>query len=127
MSKRVAKLGREYKKNIDKIVTREFYLSPEDQLIYIYKRKDYHNISEVINVCYNIRIDSDWITIIRYDSSHGYLHVHSLVTLHDRKEVITKIDTPGSHNKWLSWAVADISTNYILYKNTFFERNKVEA
>jgi len=60
------------------------YLSDSDRITYAYKRnRENKKISEVVNVSLEIKIKSKWLTIKRYDSSHGFLHRHTRVSIGD--------------------------------------------
>ena len=103
-------------------------LTTIDRLIYIYVIDTKTNKTiEVINVSYEIKIEEDWETIIRFDSSHGYLHKHSRVSLADKKETTTRdsVKQKGDPKRWLTWAIHDIQNNFFEYRRLFFKRSKV--
>jgi hypothetical protein len=103
-------------------------LTTIDRLTYIYVIDINTNKTiEVVNVSYEIKIEGDWKTIIRYDSAHGYLHRHSRVSLDDEKETTTRdsVKRKGDTKRWLTWAIQDIQKNFIEYRRLFFKRSKV--
>ena len=102
-------------------------LTTTDRLIYIYIINTKTNKTiEVVNVSYEIKIEKDWETIIRFDSSHGYLHKHSRVSLADKKETTTRdsVKQKGEPERWLTWAIHDIQNNFFEYRRLFFKRSK---
>jgi hypothetical protein len=103
-------------------------LTTTERLIYIYIIDTNTNKTiEVVNVSYEIKIEEDWITIIRFDSAHGYLHRHSRVSLDDEKETTTRdsVKRKGDPKRWLTWAIQDIQKNFIEYRRLFFKRSKI--
>jgi hypothetical protein len=109
-----------------RIISRDIPLTKTDRITYVYARdKTTDAIREIINVSYETSIDQNWLTILRYDSSHGYLHQHTRFSLTEKKEFITKenITKSGSHQKWLTWAIKDIKTNFLAYGIAFFKRS----
>src|ERR671914_1259701 len=103
-------------------------LTTTDRLIYIYIIDTKTNKTiEVVNVSYEIKIEKDWETIIRFDSAHGYLHKHSRVSLADKKETTTRdsVKQKGDPKRWLTWAIHDIQNNFIEYRRLFFKRSKL--
>lgn len=57
-----------YPRTTEKIIRKEFLLTEQDQITYVYKkeREEYTEIiTEVINVSYEIKIAETWITIVR--------------------------------------------------------------
>lgn len=106
----------------------EQLLSHTDRITYVYtvdiKTKQ---TIEVINVSYEIKIDEKWITIIRYDSSHGYLHKHIRVSLENEQEITTRdrVVQKGDHKSWLTWAIDDIQKDFYEYRRLFFKRSKI--
>jgi hypothetical protein len=103
-------------------------LTTIDRLTYIYVIDINTNKTiEVVNVSYEIKIEGDWKTIIRFDSAHGYLHRHSRVSLDDEKETTTRdsVKQKGDPKRWLTWAIHDIQKNFIEYRRLFFKRSKI--
>jgi hypothetical protein len=103
-------------------------LTTTDRLTYIYVIDINTNKTiEVINVSYEIKIDEDWITIIRFDSAHGYLHRHSRISLAVRQETTTRdsVKRKGDPKRWLTWAIQDIQNNFFEYRRLFFKRSKI--
>lgn len=120
-----------YKKRIvptTHTITREIVLTETDRITYVYTRDNTSDdISEVTNVSYDVLIKKRWITILRYDSAHGYLHQHVLFSLTQRKEFVSKeyILQESTHQDWLTFAIEDIKANFIEYKHAFFERSNL--
>jgi hypothetical protein len=103
-------------------------LTTTDRLTYIYVIDTKTNKTiEVVNVSYEIKIEEDWITIIRFDSAHGYLHKHSRISLAVRQETTTSdsVKQKGDPKRWLTWAIHDIQNNFYEYRRLFFKRSKV--
>src|SRR5438094_9652752 len=87
-----------------RIISREIPLTDTDRITYVYvKDKTTDVIQKVINVSYEAWIEKRWLTILRYDSTHGYLHQHARFSLTQEKEFISKehILQAGSHQDWL--------------------------
>ena len=82
---------------------------------------------EVVNVSYEIKIKEEWVTILRYDSEHGFLHCHIRLSLSDVKEAVTtnNVIKKGTPHKWLTWAIDDIKANYLQYRRGFMKRSKL--
>ncbi len=99
-------------------------LTEQDQITYLYK-KDKEEYLEVTNVSYEVRVKNKWITIVRYDSAHGYLHRHIKISLEDEDEVIDLNIEQGSHHGWLTIAVEDLKANFLEYRRLFFERSEI--
>lgn len=117
-------------KNDDFLSTkrREQVLTPTDRLIYVYIVDTKINRTiEVVNVSYEVKIEEEWPTIIRYDSAHGYLHKHIRISLTDEKETTTRdqVKQKGDPKLWLTWAIKDIQMNFTEYRRLFFKRSKI--
>ena len=109
-----------------RIISREIPLTVTDRITYVYTRdKTTDVIREVTNVSYDAWIKKNWLTILRYDSAHGYLHQHSRSSLADQKEYISKdqVLQVGKPQEWLTWAIEDIKTNFLAYRRAFFNRS----
>ena len=103
-------------------------LTTTDRLTYMYVIDINTNKTiEVVNVSYEIKVEGDWKTIIRFDSAHGYLHKHSRISLEDEKETTTRdsVKQKGDPKRWLTWAIQDIQNNFLEYRRLFFKRSKV--
>lgn len=127
--KRKNKSHREKKKEgFSRTKKSEQLLTTADRLIYIYVIDTRTNKTiEVVNVSYEVKIEKDWETIIRYDSAHGYLHKHIRISMPDEKETTTRdrVKQKGDPKTWLTWAVGDIQRNFLEYRRVFFKRSKV--
>ena len=96
------------------------YLSDSDRITYVYKRdKEKKNILEVVNVSLEIKIKNKWLTIKRYDSSHGFLHRHTRISINDDSEIISVagVKKSGKHSNWLTWSIKDIKAKFWFYKS----------
>ncbi len=108
-------------------VTKQFFLTPEDRITYVYSTDD-DQIIEVVNVSYETLAGKKWTTLVRFDSHYGYLHSHTRVSEKDLTEsvsTVTGVEDQIPH-ELLTWAIKDISTNYLQYKANFMERSKVD-
>jgi hypothetical protein len=93
-----------------------------DRITYVYARdKTSETIREVSNVSYDAWIKKRWITILRYDSAHGYLHQHTLFSLTQRKEFIGKehILQESTQQDWLTFAIGERKTSKNSWNNIF--------
>lgn len=54
----------------------EIYLSGVDRIFHAGVIDKNGDLVEVTNVSYEIKLNDKWVTIVRYDSAHGYLHRH---------------------------------------------------
>ena len=110
-------------------ISREIPLTVTDRITYVYVKDITTDvIQEVINVSYDAWIKKSWLTILRYDSTHGYLHQHTRFSLTQEKEFISKehILQAGSQQDWLTWAIEDIKTNFMAYRQAFFKRSNLD-
>jgi hypothetical protein len=57
-----------------------------------------------------------------------YLHQHTRFSLIQEKEFISKehILQTGSHQDWLTFAIADIKMNFMAYRQAFFKRSNLD-
>jgi hypothetical protein len=102
----------------------EIVLSEEDRITYIYVREPTtRSVTEVTNASYETKYAGKWITLVRYDSTHGYLHRHTRLSVHDDSETITPVHLSGSHADWLTWAITDLKHYYKSYYHAFLERS----
>lgn len=118
--------NRQIKKVPNKIITHKFSLTEVDREIYSYEIDNQGIIQKVVDVSYDIYIDNHWITIVRYDSEHGFLHRHTRVSLEYLYDTPTTggVIKRGGPQTWLTWARKDISKNYLNYRVGFFRRCK---
>ena len=65
------------------------------------------------------------MTIVRYDSAHGYLHRHIRLSLDNSIDTPIPIDLEGTHADWLTWAINDIETQFAIYKKEFLTRSNI--
>ena len=123
--KKYQRAKQKYEQKISRL--QEIPLAEHDRITYLYKRDRDNTIYEVTNVSYEIRIENVWVTIIRYDSFHGFLHKHILVSLENPTDTPTDvdIDKQGDHAEWLTWAINDIKKNFSNYKLEFLKRSGI--
>ncbi|KKT67640.1 MAG: hypothetical protein UX25_C0037G0001 [Candidatus Woesebacteria bacterium GW2011_GWC2_45_9] len=121
------KPNRKIKEEKNETVTRRFYLSDSDRIIYSYEIDQKGVIQKVVDVSYDININGKWITIMRYDSKHGFLHRHMRVSLDNPSDTPTTIGVRkrGKPHSWLTWARKDVSKNFLNYRTGFFKRSKI--
>ena len=110
-----------------KKVFTEFPLSDTEKLSFAYQVDEKYNILEVVNVSLESLIDGYWVTIRRFDSSHGELHLHTQLTIADKNGITTTIGVKkkGGPKKWLTWAINDIKLHWENYKHEFIKQNKL--
>lgn len=104
----------------------EIALTEEDQVVYIYERGENKNVTEVVNVSYQVLINDEWITIVRFDSEHGYLHCHKRISFEDKSEIVftaNYIPQKGTPQRWLTWSIQHLKERYLNYKRKFIKGN----
>ena len=109
-----------------KIESNEINLTETDRITHIRRVNNKRIILEVINVSYETKVEDEWVTIVRYDSTHGFLHRHLRVSFNDPKEIINTIGVKkkGNVHTWYTWAIKDILSKYLDYRKGFMKRNK---
>lgn len=107
-----------------RIISNSFLLSENDRLTYIFQIDEQGKVIEVTNVSYDILIKDSWMTVIRYDSEHGFLHRHSRISLSNPEEIETTIGVKkkGDPRVWLTWAIDDIKSRYLEYRKKFTKK-----
>ncbi len=110
-----------------KIESDEIVLTETDKITHIRRVDNERTILEVVNVSYETKVDEEWMTIVRYDSTHGFLHRHLRISLDDPKEIINTIGVKkkGSVHVWYTWAIKDLLLKYKDYKRGLMKRSKV--
>lgn len=105
----------------------EIRLSDYDKITHLAYMDKSRKISEVVNVSYEILLEGMWLTIVRFDSHHGYLHRHTRISLKDETEVedTVGVKKKGMPDLWYTWAIQDITKNYISYRASFTKRSKI--
>lgn len=103
----------------------QIYLTETDRITYVYAITDNRKIVNVVNVSYDLKVNDKWVTVVRYDSEHGYLHRHDRIK-NSEVEVTTifGVIKKGDASEWLTWAVNDIIKKNQDYKTGFLKRNK---
>ncbi|HXS14989.1 MAG TPA: hypothetical protein VN711_02585 [Candidatus Saccharimonadales bacterium] len=110
-------------------ITNEILLSEEDRITYVYvynlSKNKKRNIKQT-HISYEIKVLNKWYTILRYDSAHGYLHRHTIITTNPNNDIVNTdgIKKRGDHHKWMTWAINDIKRNFFHYRSSFLKRNK---
>src|SRR3989344_2245294 len=102
-----------------------FSLTEVERLTKIYKLNKDNEIFEITCVSLEIKINSEWVTIVYYDSFHDKsLNKHVTVSMVDRSDSPTTdgVRKKGTQQKLLTWAIKDITKNYFYYKRNFFRR-----
>ena len=127
MKKQRRKKFNKYKhRDKESLIAKEFSLTEQDRITYSYKIDDRGKYLEVTNTSYEARVENQWITIVRYDSSHGYLHRHTRISLSNETEITStdRVVKRGDHHNWLTWAIKDLRANFVDYRRLFFKRSK---
>lgn len=101
-------------------------MSEEDKVVYVYEVYEDGKIAEVVNVSYQVFIKDDWVTILRFDSEHGFLHGHMRISIDDPTEITftAGVKRKGDPHTWLTWAVERIKKTYPDYKRGLLKRSK---
>lgn len=115
------------KKQSGKLITKTIRIqsSEEDRIIYTYERNDDYNVLDVTNVSQQTWINGDWVTVRRFDSEDGFLHVHNKLSIHDSDgfKTIVGVKQKGDPHIWLTWAIDDIKKRFVDSKRTFLKRS----
>ena len=108
-------------------ISKEIYLSESDRITRVSVVDGNRKILEITNVSYEIKIGDEWMTIIRYDSSHGFLHRHTRFSLDDSVEVVERenVKQKGSPDNWYTWAIEDIKHRFLVYRASFTKRSNI--
>lgn len=109
-----------------KIESDEILLTEIDRITHIRRVDNRRTILEVVNVSYETKIDDKWITIVHYDSTHGFLHRHLRIALNNPEEIIntTAVKKKGTVQVWYTWAIKDVLLRYLEYRKSFIKRSK---
>ena len=115
----------DYKK-VNKIYS-EINLSEHDMIIYMFETDEEGTITKIVNVSYQTYINNTWMTILRYDNEHGFLHRHMRISLCSQDEIISTagVKKKGTPHNWLTWAIEDTKDRYFDYKRGFLKRSKI--
>lgn len=113
-----------------KPVKQEIVLTDSDRLSVLYEVDENGKVQNVVNVSYDVKVGKGWVTIVHYDSKHGYLHRHMRISLAEPREEVTTsgVIQRGGPKKWLVWAIKDFTKDekYINYRVGFFRRSKIK-
>lgn len=115
-------------KENDQQIDHDFALSETEGIRYIYTRNSQNKITNIISVTYDIFINSEWVTVIYYDSEHGFLHRHETISFDNRNDIATEenVKKKGDRETWLTWAIKDILHKSIYYKKLFLKRSNLD-
>lgn len=110
-----------------KLFPKEIYLSSLDRITRISSIDKNKSVVDIINVSYEIKYDEKWITIVRYDSAHGYLHRHKRISINDTGETVDRegVKTKGNPHVWYTWAIKDIQKRFLEYRREFAKRSNI--
>ena len=118
---------KKFKKKVveDIILKNSIFLTENNKINYIYKTSLTGKVIEVTNVSLEIYFKKKWVTILRYDNYHGYMHRHVSVSISDNSDTATVLNVrqKGTNRRLLRWAIDDIKERYLIYKTKFLERS----
>lgn len=109
-------------------VKKDFYLSDTDRITYCYEHLSKSGqVVKVVNVSYEVNIQEEWITVVRFDSDHGYLHRHTRISLNNRATIVDQngLVIRGTAKHWLSWSIRHLTKGYDIYKKKFLKISKL--
>lgn len=108
-----------------KIYKNSILLTENNKINYIYKQSLTGKVIEVTNVSLDIYLKKKWVTILRFDNYHGYMHRHIRVSIQDSSDTATVLNVRqrGTYRRLLRWAIDDIKDRYLVYKRKFLERS----
>lgn len=105
-------------------------ISENNQIRYVYKVNQKSELIEVTCVSFEIRVQSQWHTILYYDNIHdGKLHRHiypDYDSIIDDSDFIEYLDFKKvkSQKSQLEWAITEIKENYHISKREFIKKTK---
>jgi len=104
---------------------RHFYLSDNNRVTRIYEQIETGRLVEIVCASLDTHFKGKWITIVRYDTHHGYMHKHERVSIENESTTVTILGVrqKGTRRRLLRWAIRDINTNYLVYKRKFLKRS----
>lgn len=114
------------KKN-DQQIDHDFALSETERIRYIYTRNFRNKITNIVSVTYDIFIKNEWVTVIYYDSEHGFLHRHETISFQNRNDVAIEenVKKKGTKEDWLTWSIKDTVKRHNYYKTLFLKRSNL--
>ena len=110
-------------------IKRSFHpLAYGDRLTYVYGLDGAGHTIAVINVSYEILISKRWVTIIRMDSAHGFLHRHARFSLENEMANVENVSMPkkGTQKELLRWAIKNLSFHFYEYKIHFCKNSNID-
>ncbi|MBI2334812.1 hypothetical protein HYU96_03335 [Candidatus Daviesbacteria bacterium] len=127
---KLIRLIKEYetpKLKLTKTAPAEIYLSAVDRIYHAGAIDEKGDLIEVTNISYEINLDDKWVTIVRYDSAHGYLHRHKRISLDDPADTVDRIGVKqkGKPRTWYTWAIKDIQKRFLHYREEFTKRSEI--
>ena len=113
---------------IKKSLPSEIYLSSTDRITHVGLKSIEGKIVKVINVSYEINISDKWITIVRFDSHHSYLHRHTRISMDNKEEIEDSVGVKkkGDPTLWYTWAIQHIRNRFIEYRTKFTKRSSIQ-
>lgn len=114
-----------YRKKVpNQIIKNYLKLSENNHGTYIYKIDKNGTILEITCVSLEILIKNKWTTIVRYDTHHGQIHKHLRLSVKEKTTVVEEcgFKKNADKKKLLTWAIKDITKNYIEYKKDFMDK-----
>lgn len=118
-----------YRTKFPKLIKKgQLKYSKNNRGTYIYKLDKSGEILEIVCVSLEILIKNKWVTIVRYDTYHGQIHKHLRLSYESNATVVVNCGLSNDLTKHmlLTWAIKDISKNYISYKKEFVDKCGLE-
>jgi len=115
-----------FQASFDEVKKDEYFLSSQDRITVIFGVKK-SKIEGIINVSYEIYISKKWITILRFDSAHEYLHRHTRISLDNPDTTVENFSViqKGKPKDWLIWARKYMNKYFYECKVGFCRRSKI--
>jgi hypothetical protein len=115
-----------FEAEFDSIKKDDYFFTERDRVTVIFGIKE-DTIKGVINVSYEVFINNKWITILRFDSVHGYLHRHTRISLDNPDTTVENFSViqKGGPKEWLTWARKYMNKYFYKCKVGFCRRSKI--
>lgn len=119
-------LNATFQESFDSVKRSDYFLSTVDRITVISGIRN-KKIEGVINVSYEIYVRNKWITILRFDSAHGYIHRHTRISLDNPDTTVENFSViqKGKPKDWLTWARKYMNKNFYDCKVGFCRRSKI--
>lgn len=100
-------------------------LTQNNRITYVYHKKTTGKVTRLVCISLEMLYEEKWVTIMRYDDFHGYLHKHEIINLDGKSDTPTVLGVrqKGTNHRLLTWALKDIRNNYLIYKTRFLKRS----